>query len=450
MPEETKYSEDNPFVERKYSEDNPFAKPQGIPLTALAGESFLDSFAAVPSGIGDALAFGAGGLEGLIAGPFSERGFDFGGRIEEQQEKFPANVIRSIPRPTTAGAISAARSLPALMPGGETFTESFGGEMADLDAARMITQRENPFLSDVARLGGQGLAIASGRLPLLNRINKAEDAIMAIRKAPEIEFSIAQLARSPVTIRDAVWNSIKNSKALRGALRGTGRAAEAGLEATVLDIINNGTPGETFGYAAGLQLANSGLLSSAKALSGAGKSPTVKLNRMTLALVIGATAISQFQNVTPLDDDFGHALTESSRHITLGLALGAISGLVGGGRFRGSTDDMSRTAQGLIDAVTAVPRATTTGMMRQYQESDPAGQEAMNALMQGVLMNPGGINNRDLARIESSIENGTFEDTAIVMMRDNRFTERLFAEPKKTQQINPAAFSGLTFEKPTR
>jgi len=426
-----------------------FVEPEGIPLPVLAGEAFVDSGLAVPSGSGDALAFLAGGAEGLAAGPFTERGFDFSNRIQEQQEQFPASLLRDIPRPTSAGIVSGLRSIPeGITPGGETFSEAFGGEMADFDAARMTTEREHPFASNLFTLGGQGLALATGRLPLLNRISKGENAITTIRKSPEIASSTAQLQKAPVTIHGAVWDGVKQSKTLRNLMRGTGRSVEAGLEATVLDIINNGTPGETFGYAAGLQLANSGVLQGAKTLAGGSK--LTKLNKMTVALVLGATAVSQFQNITPLEDDFGHALTESSRHITVGLAIGALSGLVGGGRFRGSTKDMSKQAQSALDMITSVPRTTVTGMVRQWNESSPEGQEAMQALMNGVAMNPTALNDRELARISSSIEKGTFEDTATVMMRDNRLTERLFSEPDPVHEFDPSAFSGMTFEKPTR
>ena len=85
-----------------------------------------------------------------------------------------------------------------------------------------------------------------------------------------------------------------------------------------------------------------------------GGSTQVKLAKLTAGLIIGAAAWQQLQNFTPLDDNFLTAIEESGKHISIALALGAAAGLAGGGRLRGSTDEMSKSAQVLLDSFTAV------------------------------------------------------------------------------------------------
>ena len=431
MPTDKKYSDDNPFVEQQYSDDNPFAngleqEPETMPLSALAGESFVNSLLAAPDAMADLLVQSAGG---------------FGG---------PAGAALApdvpLPRPTVGEIGAGVRSIPeGIVPGGESFTEAFGREMSEQDVIRRNTEREHPVGSTLAPLAGEGLALTTGRMPLTSKISKFEDLIMTVNK-PDILFSTAQVAKAPVTVRSAVSSAIKDSKALRQVLRGGGRSIEAGLEATVLDVINGNDPGETFGYAAGLQLANSSMLQGGKAIFSGPAS--AKATKLASTLVVGAALWQQLQIATPIDDNFLSALNVSAEKIFAGILLGTAAGMAGGGRLRGSTNEMSKTAQTALDAFTAVPRGTVIGLIRQANAASPEEQQAINGIMNAMLTNPGSFTQGELSRINSSIENKTLADTATVLMRDNRFMKRISSEPEPG--FDPAALSGLMFEKPTR
>jgi hypothetical protein len=431
MPTDEKYSDDNPFVEQQYSDDNPFAngieqEPETMPLSAMAGESFVNSFLAAPDALADLFAQTSAGMGGPAAAAMAP--------------DVP------LPRPTVGEIGAGVRSIPeGIVPGGESFTEAFGREMSEQDAIRMNTERAHPVGSTLAPLAGDALALTTGRMPFTSKISKFEDLIMTVNK-PDILFSTAQVAKAPITVRKAVGDAITNSKAVRSVLRGAGRSIEAGIEATVLDVINGNDPGETFGYAAGLQLANSGLLSGGKAIFSGPAS--AKATKLASTLVVGAALWQQLQIATPIDDNFLSALNVSGEKIFAGLLLGAAAGIVGGGRLRGSTNEMSKTAQTVLDAFTAVPRGTVIGLIRQANDANPEEQQAINAVMNAMLTNPGSFTQGELSRINSSIKNKTLADTATVLMRDNRFVKRISSEPEPG--FDPAALSGLMFEKPTR
>lgn len=410
----------NPFD--KYSEtaegaETPFDQysdrpTETLPLTALAGEQFLNSIFAAPDAMADLFMQTAAGMGGPAAAAMAP--------------DVP------LPRPTIGEIGAGTRAL--FGPG--TFTEDFGREMAEQDVMRMNTERESPVASQFAPLAGDALALATGRIPFLNKLDKFEDVIMTINK-PDMFFSTAQVAKAPTTVRSAVSDAITKSPKIRKMLRGLGRATEAGLEATILDIVNGNDPGETFGYAAGTQLASSALLEGGKSIFSGPAS--AKATKLTATLFVGAALWQQLQLATPIDDNFLEAINASGEKILLGLAFGAAAGLAGGGRLRGNTDDMSRTAQTVIDSITTVPRGTLIGMIRQLNDAPPEQQQAATDLLQLMTINPEAFTAGEMSRISSAMEKGTLPDTATVMMRDKRFVERVmtFEQPSETMTDIP-------------
>ena len=186
------YSADNPFAPQgaaSYSEGNPFAagleeEPETLPLSALAGESFLNSLMAAPGAAVELFGRTAAGM----GGPAGEM-------LYEQSPM--AAFAESIPRPTVGEIGAGARALT----GDEgTFDERFGQEMAEQDVIRQNTYRESPIAAPLAELGGDALALTTGRMPFANKISKFEDALMTVNK-PDIFFSTANLAKAPTTIR---------------------------------------------------------------------------------------------------------------------------------------------------------------------------------------------------------------------------------------------------------
>ena len=64
-------------------------------------------------------------------------------------------------------------------------------------------------------------------------------------------------------------------------------------------------------------------------------------------------------------------------------------------------------------------------MITQGAEASPEGLEAMNSLTQLVLSNPAMLRDSEVERINTAVEKGTLEDTAMVLMRDPEFVRRL-------------------------
>ena len=109
---------------------------------------------------------------------------------------------------------------------------------------------------------------------------------------------------------------------------------------------------------------------------------------------------------------------------------------------------MTKTAQIMSDALTSVPRGAVTSMLQNLAEADPDAQADMTSVMNTIIANPDAFTNKEMNRMNTAINAGTFGDTVDIMMRQPDFRERMVAdyEPFKPDF---SKLSGMPMEKPT-
>lgn len=247
---------------------------------------------------------------------------------------------RNIPRATLAEAKANQQSLTDAgrqqFPGSAMLGDAVGG------AGSLVTLR-----APIAAQRG---------LSQLNHARNVEAASLLAKK------SANAVANSP-TLGAAVSEAFKRSTALKTLGNRAARAGEAGLEGAAVALLSGGDPLELAGYAAGGQASGSLLLSGVSAIGGNGGF-TSKGLRLSLAAVAVGGLLQVVKSATPGgEDSVMESIKSGFEKVTLGLALGAISGVAGAGRV--TSKFPVKAFPEIADGITALSRGAAMSVLNE-------------------------------------------------------------------------------------
>lgn len=369
---------DNPLVDQKENAGSAFVE-SGL-------RSMANTILAIPSATGDILA-------ATVAAPrLLPGGATFGELFTEEQSKFPASLIRAIPRPTVEGIEAGARSLPALMPGGETFSARKQTELFNINAENERLRTKFPFAASAGDVAGDVASIVLGRLPFAKSIAKAESKLAGKARA-----LIPQITDPGLR---AWTTTVLNSPKTRALARGASRSVETGLEAAALDIINGGDNLEIAAYAAGGQAGGS------LALSALTKPTGIKL---AVGAIAFGSVLQVLRDTVPGDQgNWVSAVGTGFEKITLAIGLGVMSGAIGAGRLRGGVN--AKNFPKIMDAISTTPRAATLSMLQDYVSAKPQEQQHIERVLNNLSTDPEFYGPDAMSRLAKALEAGNFID----------------------------------------
>lgn len=198
----------------------------------------------------------------------------------------------------------------------ERFTQARQGVVAE--ETRMAEER--PIASTVGGLVGEGALLATGRLPI---------ARGAARRAPEAAKASEALATGTQRL---IARQLERP-AVKRLARGAGRSLEAGLEGTVLSMLQDQDPVETASYAAGGQAVGSLFLEGGKGLVSGG---VLKAGaKITLAAGAVTGLVQLTKSLTPGGRDrILESIETGFDKVKFALVAGTLSGAAGLGRLQ--------------------------------------------------------------------------------------------------------------------
>ena len=371
-----------------------------------AVSTFANNVLGLPRGMGNLLAMGAAAV------PSSDVPGGFRQRLEVEKNRFPASALRAIPAPTVEGIGAGIRSLPALVPGGESFGQRFDESMSQITAEREASAAANPFSAVAGDVTGDVASIFAGRAPFASRINKAETALAG--KAPSALFGASDNAKF-------VLDRTILSSPMRTLARGAGRSAEAGFEAAVLDVVKGDDPLETALFAAGGQAGGSLLLHAGKGLvSGGVGQAGLKLGMAALA--VGST-LQLLKSATPGGENSVIDSVETGYgKVTWTLALGALAGMAGAGRLRGG--EWAERFPIMTDALATVPRASVISLMEDWRDAGEATKGQMEVVINQLMKDPEYFGPSATAKLAQAMERGELSSTISTLMENQEFSKR--------------------------
>lgn len=334
-----------------------------------------------------------------------------------------------VPGPTGADILGAAQRV------GEGAAAVRTGDFSQFqpDAAqqqRELTKQlmeENPTAFFLGETSSDILSLMTLRAPIAKT-----RAMQELRNAKPITQAgrapLSQMGRTPLSaagVGDDISLAPTVAEALKAASRSRpvrtisnriGRAAETGLEGLTLSALNGkADPMETFGFAAGTQVAGSLLLGGITGI--AGKSP---LKNLSIAALGVGGLVQILKETTPGGKDFILESVETGfEKVILGVAAGAIAGAAGMGRV---TNNFTTTlAPRVADALSALPRSATISLLTEALE-DPAVESVLNKLQ----TDPGYFGPVAQNRLERAMFNETqsFGDTVESLMQNQDFRQK--------------------------
>jgi hypothetical protein len=266
------------------------------------------------------------------------------------------------------------------------------------------------------------------------------------QKPADILFGSAQKLESVPRGTMAVLDKfLINNKGIRSLLRGTGRAAETGLEAAVLDLVKGDDPAETFGYAFGAQMVGSGSLGVLKAVAGSGSRGSQSM-RLSAAAVAAAGLWQMTKQVTPGGENSPiESIKTGYDKVILGLSLGVLSGAAGLGRLRNNNGVLSENMPRLADAMTSLPRGAMISLLEDMQNAPPPQQRVTEETLQQLMENPSSFSEEQLKKLNSAFDTGKIVNVVDDMMSNDEEFARLMLtiitdkeqEAKGQSQLGP-------------
>lgn len=367
-------------------------KPEGPSANFVAREmaarGIINNVLAVPSASGDLLAAASAGIQQVS--PINQfqrlinqyRGVEnptFRERFAEERESFPASALRAIPRPTTTDITAAAKSIPSLLPGGETPSEAFGRNREALDEEEFEMRSAHPV---AAATGDVTADIAS--LFLSRRSAKVGN----IMRRFETRMGAGEAATASKSLVDDLSQSLQRP-AFRALARGAGRAVETGVEAAVLDILKDpaADPLETAAIAAGAQLVGSGALGSAQGLLSGG--PTRAGLKVAVAAASTMGLLQLLKSATPGGRDrILESMEGGYDKVALALGLGAASAAIGFTRYGRGNTALSEQTRNLLDGMATTHRGITLSLLTRWNDADPDERETIEKVLAEVAKDP--------------------------------------------------------------
>lgn len=383
---------ENPYTALRQELQQELDKPEEggpSPFLASMSNSFVESLLGLPAATGDLLAGGSALLQGtgakLTGGDFAIKE-----RFNEEREKFPASLLRSIPQPSAEQAGAFLHAIPAALPFGESPGESYQRHLGEFEAESAALREQAPVASAFGDVVGSGLTLMTGRLPASKGIAELEKMLMNPKTVERgTEF---------MRLVDKVWKS----PALRTVLRGAGRTAEAGAEGLLLSVMNGtADPLETAAFAAGSQAFGSATLGTFAEVKNMGKGPVAGI---LAASVTAGALIQTFKTIAPGGtDDPVESLEDGFNKVILGLVASGIAATAG--LHRGGRD--SSTIPVIADSFASLQRGTFIGFIESFRDASPEQQQKIELLLNTVNENPGAIGADTWKQIEKSLNSGT-------------------------------------------
>ncbi len=374
-----------------------------------AGKSLIDI-------VGDPGELVAGTLAGLSAGAQelvegatrfagNRLGFDlpdratFSERFEEEKGKLPAAAFDALPSVDTADLGGAAEAFKALLPGGETPGDAFERGQNEIDLLFESIDEQHPLASTLGDVGGEALFLGGGRsvAGIPTKMRRLEQTILGSR------FNISRI---PEGSSRRLFAEYANSPGLRNLIKGAGRTLETGAEAAILEIADGDDPLEAFGYAAGIQAANSGLLTAFGDVTGKGSFGSKGLRIAAAAFSVAALIEVGEEFIPGADDSFIDEIETGFGKVALGLVVG-VGAATFGGRGRGNAN-LERNATEVADFFAALPRGGMLSIMSDSVGMNPEEKQRITSALQVIGENADRFSDEDLSAIEDSISNGTF------------------------------------------
>ena len=336
-----------------------------------------DAVLSIPSASGDALAAAAAGVEGTARGvvPGGE-GFEFSRRFREQQEQFPANVIRAIPRPTTNDLIAGERALIAAA-GGQPIADAFSAERERLEAEDIQRSEDQPVASAFGDLGGDIAALFLAKRPMQTSIRNFERRLVS-------RSATRSSAEAGTLMRDV--DRIFRSRGAQLAKRGLFRASETGLEAAFLEVLNDAQndPFLVASIASGGQLVGS---ASAETLKGMTK--IIPNHRLLSAGVSALSTMGLIQMLKSASPGGRDRILESAESgfdkATLAIVMGAVGAMVGG---RGRGRDVSQITENLLDGLSTTARGGALSILSEWVGGSEEDQATIESTLKKVMADP--------------------------------------------------------------
>lgn len=397
---------DNPFADElgRRSADNPFAAEierrseapsANFVAREMGARRALDNFMAVPDASGEILAdslnVGRAGVEHAAAagvrnaqrlfGGSPDPGPSFGERLAEKKEKegFAQYLLRGIPRPTVEGVSSALKSVPALVPGGETPGQAMDRNRAQFQRDEFALREAHPTAAVAGDIGGDVLSLLLGRRSTgADRLIQRAETRLAGHTGVDVAKSLADDINKKLT-----------GPAMQRLARGGARSLEAGVEAAALDILKdpNADPVETAALAAGGQLVGSGTLGMAKGLLSGG--PSSAGLKLTVAAVGAMGLIQTFKSATPGGRDRILESAESGFDkvmLTLGLGIG--SAALGATRYGRGNTALADQTRAILDGLSTVHRGSTLSLLSDWTKGDSGDKATIERVLSAISSDP--------------------------------------------------------------
>ena len=397
---------------RQYT-DNALALIPGV--SGLAGDA-LATTAAVPN-------FAGQSLDALFEGRDAP---SFGDVVAQEKDQFPASLLRSFSAPTTAGLEADTRALPALFPGGDTFSERKALKLNEIKDRRAKQQEKHPIatgLGDITGDIGSLITLRKGA-GLPGKMKRLEDRLSRPLIPPRIDAGTAKQLEGAI-----------NSGPVRALAKGAGRTTEAGIEAIALDIMHSDDPWETLPYAAGLQVAESGTLQLVKNTLSGGKGGAA--SGIAIAAIATGTVLELLRDTMPGDEsNWVTSMDDGLEKVRWTLLAGFISGLAGGGRIRNKAqmNNLVENIPWAADALTAIPRTGLLSIVEGYASADEKSRQQIETSLES-LKDPGNFNEETATRLMEAIRAGDGFDALLEMpqedAKDDGFMDVLRAIPSK-------------------
>ena len=294
-------------------------------------------------------------------------------------------ALGNIPRPTIEGTAAGIRSLPALFPGGEKFSERKERELLDINTESERLATKFPKATGIGDVAGDVATIFTGRMPLVGKIQKLEKGLEGAARKLITQPKVPGLKAAAV--------EALNSNKVRTLAKGLGRSLEAGLEAASLDLIKGGDGLEVGTYVAAGQAAGSLSL----------QAVTKPTGRKLAASAIAFGAMIQLLKNTVPGEQSGviSSIEFGFEKVQLALVLGTLSGLAGAGRVRGKNFPI------LTDAMTTIPRASLISFLQDYVSGTPEAQATVDQVLEKLSTDPEFFGEELTQRLQKAINDGT-------------------------------------------
>lgn len=406
----------------------PDAATADAAFASSAKTRLANNILAAPSATGDLLAAASAGVSGtaaLLAGKSPEYLRRFG----EEQGKFPASALRGIPRPKIQDLAAGMRTIPALVPGGETPGEAFARHRADIAAEERTLLEEHPVASFVGSIAGDAASLAAGRAPAARAAVRGNlrwagwsEGLQrgAARGAEQVE-RIRDLPPGVLKQLDTIWSS----KAVSALKRGAGRTAETGFESAALAAVNSDDPMESALWGAAYQAGGSASLATIKGILG---------TKLGLGLGLAAAAVSTGSILEVLEqaapgesDGIIKNINQGYSKVLLAILGGTLAGLPTT-RVKGS---LRENLPILADALTSVPRGAVLSAINDLT-ADGESAKAGRRILDQIRTDPSVFSKEQLSELERAFNDGKFSDAVGRMARKDEKFRAVAAGEKPT------------------